>query len=99
MTTIYRGVRARKHVSENIDKRPTRGVYRGVKWHSEDAQPAQKMTRGIYRGVKWGSEAYSPDRRGAQASLHPSSKIFLDKLCQTLYNICSLFGEIYDYTR
>ena len=27
MTTIYRGVRARKHVSENIDKRPTRGVY------------------------------------------------------------------------
>ena len=55
MTTIYRGVRAQKHVSENIDKRPTRGVYRGVKWHSEDAQPAPRMARGTYRGVKWGN--------------------------------------------
>ena len=55
MTTIYRGVRARKHVSENIDKRPTRGVYRGVKWISEDAQQSPKMTSGTYRGVKWGS--------------------------------------------
>ena len=55
MTTIYRGVRAQTHVSENIDKRPTRGVYRGVKWQSEDAQPAPKMTSGTYRGVKWGN--------------------------------------------
>ena len=55
MTTIYRGVRAQKHVSENIDPRRTIGVYRGVKWHSEDAQPAPRMTRGTYRGVKWGS--------------------------------------------
>ena len=55
MTTLYRGVRVRTHASENIDKRPTRGVYRGVKWHSEDAQHDPKMARGTYRGVKWGS--------------------------------------------
>ena len=55
MTTIYRGVRAQTHISENIDKRPTRGVYRGVKWQSEDAQPGHKMTSGTYRGVKWAS--------------------------------------------
>ena len=55
MTTLYRGIRVRKHNSETIDKKPTQGVDRGVKWHSEDAQPAQKMTSGTYRGVKWGS--------------------------------------------
>ena len=54
MTTLYRGVRVRTHASENIDKRPTRGVYRGVKWHSEDVIPPSQMTRGTYRGVKWG---------------------------------------------
>ena len=54
MTTLYRGVRVRTHASENIDKRPTRGVYRGVKWHSEDVKPALEMTCGTYRGVKWG---------------------------------------------
>ena len=54
MTTLYRGVRVRTHASENIDKRPTRGVYRGVKWLSEDVQPAPQMASGTYRGVKWG---------------------------------------------
>ena len=53
MTTLYRGVRVRTHVSENIDKRPTRGVYRGVRWHSEDVQPIPTMKRGTYRGVDW----------------------------------------------
>ena len=54
MTTLYRGIRVRTHASENIDKRPTRGVYRGVKWLSEDVQPASQMATGTYRGVKWG---------------------------------------------
>ena len=52
MTTYYRGAKVQTHVSENIDKRPTRGVYRGVKWHSEDLKPAQP-SGGVYRGVKW----------------------------------------------
>jgi len=52
MTTLYRGVKVRTHVSENIDPRPTTGIYRGVKWHSEDVKPAQQSS-GIYRGVKW----------------------------------------------
>ena len=54
MTTYYRGAKVRTHASENIDKRPTRGVYRGVKWHSEDVQPSSQMAHGTYRGVKWG---------------------------------------------
>ena len=54
MTTYYRGAKVRTHASQNIDKRPTRGVYRCVKWHSEDVQPASQTTSGTYRGVKWG---------------------------------------------
>ena len=53
MTTLYRGIRVRKHNSETIDKRATQGVYRGVKWHSEDIQPIPTMKRGTYRGVDW----------------------------------------------
>ena len=53
MNTLYRGIRVSKHNSETIDKKPTQGVYRGVKWHSEDIQPIPTMKRGTYRGVDW----------------------------------------------
>ncbi len=55
MTTYYRGAKVQTHVSENIDPRPTKGVYRGVKWHSEDLKPAPTQSSGVYRGVKWGN--------------------------------------------
>lgn len=53
MTTYYRGTKVRTHVSENIDQRPSSGVYRGTKWVSEDARPASQQSSGIYRGTKW----------------------------------------------
>ena len=53
MTTYYRGAKVQTHVSENIDPRPMKGVYRGVKWNSEDLKPAPKHSSGVYRGVKW----------------------------------------------
>ena len=48
-----RGVKYTPQETTKVTPTVKSGVYRGVKWVSENQEKSPKRTHGVYRGVKW----------------------------------------------